>query len=482
MLIRRRLILSNLIMFIIPFVVISFVAGGAYLMFTDANRNAFNNSDEEKQLVHEVEADLRRYAQIMLTVQEEEAFGQLQQELQDTISSQGYHLLILREGQAVLANLTNDDWYALGDEKSPVAFLDNSAVVILRASNIVKYMFKKDEEKYHLIAIQSRDVSNIEKKLSYFFHSYISFVILIGLIIIWVVNAMLSANLAQKINKPLEQIRQGARKIKKGNLDFNLEYGGNDEFSQVCGDFNEMRMRLKSSEEIKAKYEADRKILIAGISHDIRTPLTIIKGYVEGLRDGVAGTEEKRQQYLDIIYHRACDMDILVDKLFLYSKLNMGNFPFNFKTMDFAGYITEFYQRVKDEFADNGVIISYHELCGNQLKVKLDCEEFNRVLLNVLDNCSKHRVRDRVRVNIVLTAEENAVTLKIADDGEGISPAEVGQVFTNFYRGDPARSNFSQGSGLGLAISRQIILGHGGKIYAVNDHGFSIFIKLPLIG
>lgn len=480
MLIRHRLILSNLIMFIIPFVVILFVAGGANLLYNESNRNAFNNPDEDKKMVHQVEFDLKEYSQAMLKAEDTGEFCSLQNELQDKVLSKGYHMLMMCDGEYILSNLTSDDWYALGDEKTPVVFADNSVVLILRANNIVKCMFQKDEKQFHLIAVQSRDVSSIEKKLSYFFRSYMSLVILVGLLIIWFVNVMLSSSLAKRINEPLEQLRRGSRAIKRGNLEFDMKCSGDDEFSQVCNDFNDMRMRLKYSKEVEEKYENDRNILIAGISHDIRTPLTIIKGYVEGLRDGVADTQEKKEQYIDIIYNRACDMDSLVDKLFLFSKLNMGNFPFDFKTLDFAVYITEFYNKVKNEFADKGVTIGYEQNSNTEMKAKIDSEEFNRVLMNILDNCYKYKVRDKVEVKIALSVEEQQIVLRVSDNGSGVSALELDQIFTSFYRGDPSRSNSCDGSGLGLAISQQIIRAHGGSIYATNDPGLNIFIKLPL--
>jgi signal transduction histidine kinase len=467
-------------MFIIPFVVILFVAGGANLLYNESNRNAFNNPDEDKKMVHQVEFDLKEYSQAMLKAEDTGEFCSLQNELQDKVLSKGYHMLIMCDGEYILSNLTSDDWYALGDEKVPVVFADNSVVLILRANNIVKCMFQKDEKQFHLIAVQSRDVSSIEKKLSYFFRSYMSLVILVGLLIIWFVNVMLSSSLAKRINEPLEQLRRGSRAIKRGNLEFDMKCSGDDEFSQVCNDFNDMRMRLKYSKEVEERYENDRNILIAGISHDIRTPLTIIKGYVEGLRDGVADTQEKKEQYIDIIYNRACDMDSLVDKLFLFSKLNMGNFPFDFKTLDFVVYITEFYNKVKNEFADKGVTISYEQNSNTEMKAKIDSEEFNRVLMNILDNCYKYKVRDKVEVKIVLFLEEQQIVLKISDNGSGVSALELDQIFTSFYRGDPSRSNSCDGSGLGLAISQQIIRAHGGSIYATNDPGLNIFIKLPL--
>ncbi|WP_110953534.1 sensor histidine kinase [Anaerosinus massiliensis] len=480
MLIRHRLILSNLIMFIIPFVVILFVAGGANLLYNESNRNAFNNPDEDKKMVHQVEFDLKEYSQAMLKAEDTGEFCSLQNELQDKVLAKGYHMLLMCDGEYILSNLTSDDWYALGDEKAPVVFADNSVVLILRANNIVKCMFQKDKKQFHLIAVQSRDVSSIEKKLSYFFRSYMSLVILVGLLIIWFVNVMLSSSLAKRINEPLEQLRRGSRAIKRGNLEFDMKCAGDDEFSQVCNDFNDMRMRLKYSKEVEEKYENDRNILIAGISHDIRTPLTIIKGYVEGLRDGVADTQEKRAQYIDIIYNRACDMDRLVDKLFLFSKLNMGNFPFEFKTLDFAVYITEFYNKVKNEFADKGVTINYEQYSNAEMEAKIDSEEFNRVLMNILDNCYKYKVRDKVEANIVLFVEEQQIVLKISDNGSGVSASELDQIFTSFYRGDPSRCNSCDGSGLGLAISQQIIRAHGGSIYATNDPGLNIFIKIPL--
>lgn len=480
MLIRHRLILSNLIMFIIPFVVILFVAGGANLLYNESNRNAFNNPDEDKKMVHQVEFDLKEYSQAMLGVQDHVAFAQLQVELKDRILDKGYHLLIMCDDTYILSNLTNDDWYALGDETIPVVFAENSVVLILRSNNIVKCMFKKDERQYHLIAIKVRDVSNIEKKLTYFFRSYMSLVILIGLLIIWFVNVMLSSKLARKINEPLEQLRHGAQKIKCGNLDFDITYPGDDEFSHVCGDFNEMRKRLKYSKEVEAKYEADRTILIAGISHDIRTPLTIIKGYIEGLRDGVADTEEKRQRYIDIIYNRACDIDLLVDKLFLFSKLTTGNFPFDFKIINFSDYMINFYQKVKSEFADKGVEICYEQFYHQAVYVTIDSEEFSRVLMNILENSFKYKVREKVTVNLCLETKANTMILKISDDGSGVNESEISQIFTSFYRGDPARADSCDGSGLGLAISKQIIIAHGGSIYAENRQGLHIIIQLPI--
>ena len=158
----------------------------------------------------------------------------------------------------------------------------------------------------------------MKDEMSTFVVSYILIVIIISLIVVTLTNGILSTKLYKKLIVPLELLSYGAEQIKNGNLDFEMNYDSDDEFKQVCGDFDEMRLRLKTSVDSQIKYEEDRKQLVVGISHDLRTPLTAIKGYVEGLIDGIAKTPEKQKKYLNTIYTKACDMDILVDRLFLF--------------------------------------------------------------------------------------------------------------------------------------------------------------------
>lgn len=149
-------------------------------------------------------------------------------------------------------------------------------------------------------------------------------------------------------------------------------------------DFDEMRQRLKDSVEMQLKFEMDKQELVAGISHDLRTPLTVIKGYVEGLRDGVANTPLKQQNYLDMIYKKSCDMDSLVDNLFLFSKMDTDHYPFHFQNTKIGTYLNEYINQAKEEFRRKGLDISFENNCIQDIYVKLDREEMGRVLTNIL--------------------------------------------------------------------------------------------------
>jgi signal transduction histidine kinase len=280
---------------------------------------------------------------------------------------------------------------------------------------------------------------------------------------------------------PLELLSYGAEQIKDGNLDFEMNYESDDEFAQVCGDFDEMRLRLKDSVDMQLKYEENRKQLVVGISHDLRTPLTAIKGYVEGLRDGVANTPEKQKKYLNTIYTKACDMDILVDQLFLFSKLDTGSFPFKFDIVNIKEYMNNFYIHAKDEFYGKDVEILFNNKCSDVCLIKIDCQEMNRVLLNIVENSIKYKGDYKGTIKINLYEEEDFVVLELSDNGKGVEEEELSNLFVSFYRGDASRTNPNEGSGLGLAIAKNIVEAHDGKIVAYNMDGLTIKITLPKI-
>lgn len=304
-------------------------------------------------------------------------------------------------------------------------------------------------------------------------------IFLSSIIVVVLINSFLSARVTKSILTPLNLLRSGSKKIKEGDLDFELKYNGKDEFDEVCSDFDEMRRRLKDSVEMQLKYEKDKQELIAGISHDLRTPLTVIKGYVEGLRDGVANTPEKQQKYLDMIYSKACDMDSLVDNLFLFSRMDTDHYPFDFQKTDINRYFEEFFGRARAEFLPKGLEISFECGAGNTV-VKLDHKEMGRVFTNILENSLKYKTSETGKVKAVLKHENDKVIITIADDGPGIEIDDLSKLFTRFYRGDPSRSSSHEGSGLGLAIAKHVINAHDGSIEARNNSGLEIRITLPV--
>jgi len=310
--------------------------------------------------------------------------------------------------------------------------------------------------------------------------NYLGIILLSAIVIIVLMNSFLASRITKSILVPLDLLRFGSNQIKEGNLDFRLDYKGKDEFEQVFSDFDEMRQRLKDSVELQLRYETDKRELVAGISHDLRTPLTVIKGYVEGLRDGVANTPEKQQNYLNMIYRKACDMDSLVDNLFLFSKMDTGHYPFDFQTVELRGFLAEFFAQAKDEFSRKGLDISYEDHAEDGVFVKLDRREMGRVLANILGNSVKYKTEETGRVKAGLKRSGDGAVITIADDGPGVPQEELPKLFTRFYRGDPSRTNPQEGSGLGLAIAKHIVNYHDGTITACSNGGIEITITLPV--
>ena len=296
---------------------------------------------------------------------------------------------------------------------------------------------------------------------------------------IWGTNRFLIRFVFQKINEPLTILSDGVREIGGGNLDYRIDYPGKDEFAPVCEAFNEMAARLKISVERTRQDEEGRKELLAGISHDLRSPLTSIRAYVEGLMDGVAKTPEARQRYLMTIKTKAEDIDRMVSQLFLFSKLDMAEYPMEPRTFRLDEFVTELVSETAEEYQSKGLEITVISLCP--MSVTVDMELLRRVLTNVIDNSAKYKtaVKGHLRIDLEDAGENCRVTL--ADDGPGVPEDALSKLFDAFNRSDPARKNPAGGSGLGLAIVSRTVERMGGTISARNapSGGLEITITLP---
>ena len=481
MLIKKRLTISNILMLVIPVVIIFIIAGIMNIPFSRAIESKFQSDRERDPNAYFVQQRLRPDIN---RFNNKEDLDALAVELQNLLEPKGYHLIITYDGEITSSNVTDDDKEAISNIGEDILFQSNSLVLEINSTSLVKNSFIKENKVVNIIAINSsyKPIKFVGKsEMTTFVISYICIVIIISLIVVTVTNGILSTKIYKKLIVPLELLSYGAEQIKDGNLDFEMKYESDDEFARVCGDFDEMRLRLKNSVDMQIKYEENRKQLVVGISHDLRTPLTAIKGYVEGLRDGVANTPEKQKKYLNTIYTKACDMDILVDQLFLFSKLDTGNFPFKFDIVNIKEYMNNFYMHVKNEFYGKDVEIFFNNKCSDFCKIKIDCQEMNRVLLNIIENSIKYKGDYNGKIKINLDEEEDFVVLELSDNGKGVEEEELSNLFESFYRGDASRTNPNEGSGLGLAIAKNIVEAHDGKIVAYNKDGLTIKITLPKI-
>ena len=300
------------------------------------------------------------------------------------------------------------------------------------------------------------------------------------LIIVFLTNRFLTKFISRRIMTSIDVLVNGVHEISDGNLTYRIQYGRNDEFAAVCNDFNEMALRLSDMVKQRQIDENSRKELIAGISHDLRTPLTSIKAYIEGLKKGVASTPEMQEKYLDTIQNKTEDLEYIINQLFLFSKIDIGEFPLNFETVDIGCEIEKMITGLADEYTERGLEISLKEKTQGVF-VSIDTVQFRNVLQNILDNSVKYGNKNNPRAEIFCRKSNDSVSVIINDNGPGVSEELCEKLFDVFYRGDTSRNNPSKGSGLGLAISSKIIKRLNGSIIAENIQGggLSVIISLP---
>ncbi|RAV21236.1 sensor histidine kinase [Paenibacillus contaminans] len=302
--------------------------------------------------------------------------------------------------------------------------------------------------------------------------------ILVGVLV--VANVLLYRWITRSVVKPLNKLRSFTERIEDGNLQFKLDLHSKDEIGKLNEAFEKMRQRLQESVSLRLQYEENRKELISNISHDLRTPITNIKGYIEGIRDGVADTPEKMETYVNIIYAKAVDMDKLVDELFLYSKLDIKQEPFTMDHVDIAAFLDDFTEELQFDLEKKDVTLEWERQAHGNVEVVADLEKIKRTLLNIIENAIKYANKPLKVIRISLQADSDWATVEIKDNGIGIPAEAVPHIFERFYRTELSRNSSTGGSGLGLAIARQIIEGHGGSIWATSEPGTgtSLFFTL----
>jgi len=313
--------------------------------------------------------------------------------------------------------------------------------------------------------------------------NFIIFAIAVFAISYFIVSMVMSFALSKSILKPLGRLKTAAGEISRGNLEHEIVEEGDDEIKDLCNSFEQMRLKLKESVYTQMKYDEDRKMLVSNISHDLKTPITSIKGYVEGIMDGVANTPDKLQKYLKTIYSKAAQVDGMIDDLLLYSKLDLNQIPFNFEKTDIVKYFEDSITENESELEKSNIKISLRNNLQNHRYVMIDRERMRRVVINILDNARKYMDKPEGKIDIILRETDSSIIIEIRDNGPGIPKAAISQIFDRFYRADDARSK-TRGSGLGLAIAKQIVEGHKGKIWAKSheNDGTSILISLGKIG
>ena len=292
---------------------------------------------------------------------------------------------------------------------------------------------------------------------------------IVSIIIILIFTAcMLSAWIHTSLMKPIKKLQVAAQNIKEGNLDFTIEVEGDDEIGELCKDFEEMRQRLKESTEEKMHAEQESKTLISNIAHDLKTPITAVKGYAEGILDGVADTPEKRDRYLKTIYNKASEMDTLINELTLYSKIDTNRIPYNFAKINVSDYFDDCIEELGLDLEAKNVGLAYFNYADADTVIIADPEQLRRVINNIVGNSCKYFDKQKGLINIRIKDVGDFIQVEIEDNGRGIAARDLPYIFDRFYRTDSSRNSATGGSGIGLSIVKKIVEDHGGKIWATS--------------
>ncbi|WP_309122555.1 HAMP domain-containing sensor histidine kinase [Paenibacillus sp.] len=284
------------------------------------------------------------------------------------------------------------------------------------------------------------------------------------------------------IVRPLRKLEQGSRRIAEGDLDFRLHSKLRNEVGSVIRSYEKMRSELQRSISAQLALEENRKQLVSNISHDLKTPLTSIKGYVEGIRVGIANDPEKLHKYIDVIYSKTLDMDRMIDDLFLLSKLDLQQERFHLEAVPLQQFYEQTMNELRMEHEGEGITLTSEYEAGPDAAAMMDAQKIKRVILNVVSNSVKFTDKPEPRIHIHFGRREGQWVVGITDNGPGLTPDELEHIFDRFYRADANRNQNVAGSGLGLAIAKQVITYHGGTIHAKSEPGryLTILFAIPM--
>ena len=282
------------------------------------------------------------------------------------------------------------------------------------------------------------------------------------------------------IVRPLEALRKATQNIKEGNLDFTLDVETDDEIGELTADFEEMRIRLKESQEEKLISDRESKELISNIAHDLKTPITTIRGYAEGILDGVAATPEMQDKYVRTIYNKSVEMTGLIEELTFYAKIDTNRIPYNFIRLKVRDYFDDCADEIRLDVEGKGIRFDYNCSVDPEELVIADPEQLHKVINNIVGNSVKYMNRDIKIITMNISDIGDFIQCDLSDTGKGVAKKDLTLIFERFYRTDASRNSSQGGSGIGLSIVKKIVEDHGGRIWASCEEGEGLTIHFIL--
>lgn len=479
MTIKKRLFISNILMIIIPALLAVIMLAGCLFLFLVSTF-----PDAEYKLGLQEELTEIRYKAVELAADWLDATdltqkNDLEAELLQ-LSEENQLMIQIKDGRNTVLQFGTDTVSSQKQLEQSLAALNGNGTVSNGAFDLFGAQLSLNGKEYQ-VNLYNPVITISHENLKAWAVGIGFFMIAILFFIIFLTNRFLIKFVFRRISEPLQTLAEGVHQIRDNNLTHRITYTEQDEFQPVCQAFNDMAEKLRISVVQSQKEEESRKELLASISHDIRSPLTSIRAYVEGLLDGVADTPEKQTVYLSTIQKKTVEIDQMVRKLFLFSKMDMGEYPYSPETLNASKEIADFVLASSEEYQRRGLKIAVGPMPQNVF-IEADPTYFRSILLNLLDNSAKYKGKETGTVAITGKISGQHFLLYIDDDGPGVPTEALPKLFDVFYRNDPSRKNPNQGSGLGLAIVFKTVERMDGSIHAENlpQGGLRVALKIPL--
>lgn len=474
MTIKKRLAVSNVIMIVLPVIITLIIEavsiGAVYLSICNKNGFGFSSNEDFYELSQTVSAHIEE----ALERNDDNVLYKLDI-VCNILDKKTTALVIMKDGS---------EFYTYGE----TAENDSTLISSVNQLNEDGFSSSASRQVYHHTSKQKSGVYEIYLfgKPSYTNYESVETTIIIceimnclGIILsIVFTNGFLTNSIFKRIETPLDELSKGVTEISNGNLDYRIDYDKNDEFKPICEDFNSMAVRLKESVELTKKNEESRKKLLLNISHDLRSPLTSIQAYVEGLLDGVASDTAMRHKYLETIKRKAIDIDNMVSQLFAYSKLDLQTATTETQRVDLAKETVDIINAVAEEYKEKGLCVSVK---GEPVSVRINTELLYRIVTNLFDNSVKYKNKESANMEITIEKSGDFAHICFSDNGPGVDEKELTKIFDVFYRTDTARNNPGDGSGIGLAFVKSAVENMNGTVRAYNQNGLTVEIIFPVV-
>lgn len=290
-------------------------------------------------------------------------------------------------------------------------------------------------------------------------------------IILLFTSLMLTKWIHTGVFVPIRELNLAMQNIAKGNFEYVLSKEDRSEIGELYHSYEEMRLKLKEASEEKLENEKQNRELVSNISHDLKTPITSIKGYVEGIMDGVADSPEKIDKYIKTIYNKANEMDRLINELTFYSRIDSNRIPYNFHCINVSDYFNDCVEDVGIDLEAENIQLNYTNFIDAETKIIADPEQLKKVINNIIGNSIKYMDKEQGVIAIRLLDKVDSIRVEIEDNGKGIAAKDLSNIFERFYRTDTSRNSAKGGSGIGLSIVKKIIEDHSGYIWATSREG-----------